>query len=402
MPSTYQLLLNGQAADADLYTAVSSLEVEESLDLPGAVQLTVPVGRTPSGDLIYVSDSRFQPLVNLAVVVTPAAGSSAGSPTAALGAAASALGIGGSGSPGSQCIFDGFILAHKLHLETGNVNSTLSVWGQDASWLMNLQENVKEWVDVTDADIANTIFGDYDITPADENLADDSPSHTESGHSLMQRATDIQFLRTLARRNGKICRVACADRPGKRTGYFATPKLDGTPSAVLSLNDPEAWTVGTLDLSWDATLATAVIARQALFTDSDEDGVSAGTSDSGLPLLGDRGLAAFTGKPMTVLVSAPVDSAGELSLRARSLLRESGWFVRCEGEADIARLGVVLRAGAVVSVVGIGAIHSGSYLVWSVRHTITPDAHKMKFVLVRNAVGPALNGGAGGLAGLAG
>jgi hypothetical protein len=218
----------------------------------------------------------------------------------------------------------------------------------------------------------------------------------------MQRATDIQFLRTLARRNGKVCRVACADQPGQRTGYFATPKLDGDPAAVLSLNDLQNWTVSALDLSWDATLATAVTARQALFTDSDEDGASGDTSDSGLKLLGDRALADFTGKSMTVLLAAPLDNAGELQLRARSLLRESGWFVRCEGESDIARLGVVLRAGAIVRIDGIGPLHSGRYLVWSVRHTITADAHKMKFVLVRNAVGPAPSGGAGGLAGLAG
>jgi phage protein D len=371
------------------------------MDLPGAVQLTIPVGTSPSGDLTYVSDSRFQPLVNLAVVATPGAGSAAGSPAAALGGAASALGLGGSGNPAAQCIFDGYILSHKIHLETGNTNSTISVWGQDASWMMNLTENVKEWLNVTDADVANSIFGNYGITPASDNLTDDSPSHTESGHSLMQRGSDIQFLRTLARRNGKFCRVFCADKPGNRTGFFAKPNLSGAPAAVLSLNDLQAWTVSALDLFWDATLATAVIARQSLFTDSDENGVSADTSDSGLTSLGSRGLAAFTGQPMTVFVSAPVDAAGELTLRAESLLRESGWFVRCEGEANVARLGVVLRAGSIVSVVGIGALHSGSYLVWSVRHTITTDAHKMKFVLVRNAVGPAPSGGAG-LAGLAG
>jgi phage protein D len=402
MPSTYQILLNGQATNADLYTAISSLDVEENMDLPGAAQLNLPVGRSEGGELTYVSDGRLQPMVNLAVVVTPAAGSSAGSPAAALGGAAAALGVGGSGSPGPQCIFDGYILTHKLHLETGTTNSTLSVWGQDASWLMNLKEKVKEWVDVTDADVANAIFGDYGITPSNDNTTDDSPSHTESGHSLMQRGSDIQFLRTLARRNGKVCRVACADKPGQRTGYFTKPKLDGDPAAVLSLNDLQTWTVSALDLSWDATLPTAVIARQALFTDSDENGVSADTSDSGLALLGDRKLADFTGKPMTVLLAAPVDDGGELSLRAQSLLRESGWFVRCEGEADIARLGVVLRAGLVVRIDGIGALHSGKYVVWSVRHTITADAHKMKFVLVRNAVGPAPSGGAGGLAGLAG
>lgn len=401
MPGSYQLLLNGQAADADLYTAVISLEVEESMDLPGAAQLTIPVGTTAAGDLTYVNDPRFQPLVNLAVVATPAAGSTAGSPAPALGQAASALGIGGSGGSSSQCIFDGYILSHKLHLETGNANSSLCVWGQDSSWLMNLKETVKEWINVTDADVANTIFGNYGITPSSDNKADDSPSHTESTHSLMQRGSDIQFLRTIARRNGKLCRVACADQPGKRTGYFARPKLDGAPSAILSLNDLKGWTVSALDLTWDATLPTAVIARQALFTDTDDKGIAADATDSGLAPLGSRGLAAFTGKAMTVLISAPVDSAGELSLRAASLLRESGWFVRCEGEADVTRLGVILRAGAIVSLTGIGTLHSGTYLVWSVRHTINADAHKMKFVLVRNAVGPVASGG-GGLSGLAG
>jgi phage protein D len=394
--SIYQILLDGKSADADLYTAVSSLEVEENLDLPAAVQLTLPVTRTDSGDLAYVSDSRFQPLVNLAVVVTPGSGTSSGS---TISAVAGALGGGSGSGPGAQCIFDGYILSHKVHLETGTTNSTVSIWGQDASWLMNLEEKVKEWVDVTDADVANSIFGDYGITPADDNTTDDSPSHTESGHSLMQRGSDIQFLRTLARRNGKVCRVACADKAGQRTGYFARPKLDGDPVAVLSLNDPEAWTVNAIDLSWDATLPTAVAARQALFTDNDEDGVSANTSDTGLPLLGDRGLADFTGKPMTVLLAAPVDDGGELLLRARSLLRESAWFVRCEGESDLARLGTVLRPGTVVRLDGVGALHSGKYLVWSVQHTITADSHKMKFVLIRNAVGPAPSAGSGGLAG---
>jgi len=402
MLSTYQLLLNGQSADPNLYTAITSLEVEENIDLPGAVQLTLPVARTDSGDLAYVSDGRFQPLVNLAVVVVPASASAAGSAASALAGAASALGVGGGGGPGPQCIFDGYILCHKLHLETGVTNSTLTVWGQDASWLMNLEEKVKEWADVTDADVANSIFGDYGITPSGDNQADDSPSHSDPAHSLMQRGSDIQFLRTLARRNGKFCRVSCADKPGQRTGYFATPKLSGDPAASLSLNDLQSWTVSALDLTWDATPATAVVARQAVLGDSDEDGVSADTSDAGLPALGDRQLADFTGKPLTVMLAAPADTAGELLLRARALLRDSAWFVRCEGETDVARLGAVLRVGAVVTLDGIGPLHSGRYLVWSVRHTITADAHKMKFVLARNAVGPAPSGGAGGLAALVG
>jgi hypothetical protein len=403
MPGTYQILLNGQPADQDLYTAVSSLEVEESMDLPGAAQLTLPIARSNDGDLVYVSDGPLGPLVNLAVAVTLGGGGAAGGVDGLAGAAGAAFG-GASTVSRTQCIFDGYVLSHKIHLETGITNSTLVVWGQDASWLMNLTEKVKEWVDVTDADVANAIFSDkdYGITPSDQNTADDSPSHTEGGHSLMQRGSDIQFLRTLARRNGKVCRIACADKPGKRIGFFAKPKFDGDPVVTMTVNDPENWTVSSLDLQWDATRPTSVIARQALFTDSDPDGVSADTSDSGFPLLGKRGLADFTGKPMTVLLAAPVDDGGELTLRAQSVLRESAWFVRCEGSADAERLGVILRAGMLVAISGIGTPHSGRYLVWNVRHTISPEAHSMRFVLVRNAVGAAPTGGAGGLAGLAG
>lgn len=375
MASTFRLLLDGTPADDDLYTALSALEVEENADLPGAIQLNLPVSRSAAGDLTYVSDSRFKPLANLAVVVTLEGKS-------------------------SECIFDGYVLSHKLHLETGTTAASLQVWGQDASWLMNLEEKVKEWVDVTDADVANAIFDDYGITPAPGNTDDDSPSHTEDGHSLMQRGSDIQFLRNLARRNGKLCRVVCADKPGKRTGYFVKARLDGDPVITLTLNDPDAWTVQALDIDWEVTRPTAVKASQALFNDDDEDGVSADTSDSGLALLDARRLADFSGKPMTVLLTAPVDNSGELTLRAQSLLREAGWFVRCEGEADASRLHAVLRAGTVVKIEGIGSLHSGKYYVWSVRHTITAEAHKMKFVLVRNAIGPQPSGGGGLLGGL--
>lgn len=372
MAGIFQLILNGTPADDGFYTQMSTLEVEENVDLPGAIQIKLPVTTNDSGDLTNVSDDRFQPFATLAVVAQQE-------------------------DQPDQCIFDGFVLSSKLHLQTGAVGSELQVWGQDASWLMNLEDKVKEWVDVTDASVANAIFGDYGITPADDNTGDDSPSHTESGHSLMQRATDIQFLRQLARRNGKLCRVACLDKPGERTGYFVKPALDGDPVATLALNDAAAANVSALDFEWDVARPSAVTASQALFTDSSEDGASGDSTDSGLAPLDERTLADFAGKPITTRLTVPVDDAGELTLRAQSLLRETGWFARCEGETDAGRLKAVLRAGTVVQVDGAGSLNSGKYFVWSVRHSFTPDAHKMRFTLVRNAVGPAA--AAGGLPG---
>jgi phage protein D len=248
---------------------------------------------------------------------------------------------------------------------------------------------------MTDAQVARQIFGEYKMTPSQENTDDDSPTHTEDGHSLMQRASDIQFLRSLARRNGKLCRVTCTDTPGTRTGYFARPNVKGSPVVTIDLNDPNKWNVDALDLSWEVTHPTEVKAGQALFNDSDSQGATVDQKDSGLDSLDARNLAAFSGKTMSVILTAPVDDAQELTLRAQSTLREAGWFVRCEGEADVSRLQAILRVGTVVLVNGAGALNSGKYFVWSVRHTLEKQSHRMRFVLLRNAVGmpPANSGG---------
>jgi hypothetical protein len=372
MPTTFQVLFNGTPADDSFYNSVASLEVEENADLPGAIQLSLPIG-TDNGDLSLVNDSRFAPFSNIAVVVTPPTGS-------------------------AECIFDGYVLTTKLHLERGVVSSKIEVWGQDASWLMNLEEKATEWVDVTDSDVAASIFGTYGFTPADDNSQDDSPAHTEDGHSLMQRATDMAFLRSLAKATGKLCRVTCADQAGVRTGYFARPNLDGDPVVTLNLNDPDSWNVGPLDLEWDATRPTSVTAGQVFLDNSD---ASVSETDSGLTPLDAQVLADFSGKTTSVLLAAPADSSDELTLRAQGLLEDANWFARCEGESDVARLQAVLRVGDVVAVDGIGSLNSGKYLVWSVRHTIGAESHKMKFVLVRNAMGPPPSN-SGGLMGMLG
>jgi len=388
MANAYQLTLGGQQADPTLYTLITSLEVEEGMDIPAALQISLPVTRSDKGDLAYVSDARFAPLAGIAVVAIAGGSGAQGVTTGASGAVASALG-GGSAPSANQCIFDGYVLSQKVRLETGVTNSTVKIWAQDACWLMNQTEKVREWADVTDANVAETIFGEYGVTPSDQNAADDSASHTADTHSLMQRGTDIAFLRMLARRGGKACRIACADKPGQRTGYFATPKLDGDPALTLTLNDPTNWTVDALDFEWDATRPTEVTARSALFSDPDTNAAVGDTSDSGLKNLSDRDLATFVGKPTSVMLTTAIDNAGDLTLRAKALLREAGWFARCEGEADAERLGVVLRPGMLAAVKGVGALFSGAWLVWSVRHKFTQEGHKMNFTLLRNGVGGA-------------
>jgi len=181
MSTLFDILIGGTAAK-DFDADVAELEVEENVDLPGAFSFTLPVSTTSAGDYDTVSDQRLAPLSNIAVIAQAADGE-------------------------THCLIDGYVLSQAIHLDTGTSKSTLKVWGQDASWLMNTTEKAREWVDVTDGAAANTIFGEYGVTPDPANLDDDSPAHTADGASLMQRASDAQFLRMLARRSGKLFRA---------------------------------------------------------------------------------------------------------------------------------------------------------------------------------------------------
>ena len=370
MSVTVLLGVGGQPVPAALYDAIAQLEVEESSDQPGALMMALPANPTSAGDLQFVGDGTFEPLTNVTLTVT--------------------MGTSGS-SP--QCVFDGYVLSWRLHLDRASTSSTAEVWAQDASWLMNVDDSVAEWSGQTDGQVANQIFGRYGFTPADGNLQNDSPIHSPSGHTLFQRATDLQFLRGLARRGGKLCRVGCTDTAGARTGYFVSPAVDGQPVTTISLTDPTSWTVDTLDFDWDVMRPTQVDSGQVDLTQSATSGSEVTTSSSGLDALGSRDYPTYRGQSSTLLLTAP-DDVPELGQRTAAVLAESGFFSRCTGEADAERMGIILRVGDVVTIQGAGSVQSGNWLVWNVRHRYSLGSWKMSFTLVRNAMGPASAGGA--------
>jgi hypothetical protein len=370
MSVSVQLTVGGTPVPSAFYDAVMQLEIEEGVDRPGTLMLRLPADRTSHGDLQFVGDGTFEPATSVAVTLTP-----------------------GKAGAVPQCVFDGYVLAWRLHLDRATTSSAIGIWAQDASWLMNLDDHVTEWSGMTDGEAANAIFASYGFTPAPGNLADDSPSHLPDGHTLLQRATDLQFLRGLARRNGKLLRVGCTSVPGLRTGYFVRPAVIGAPTTTISLVDQDQWTTDTLDFEWDVMRPAQVTASQVDFTQPGSAPVEVPSVSSGLSPLDQRSYPAYLGRASTLLLTAPADVA-ELSQRGTAVLAESGFFARCTGEAEVDRLGAVLRAGDVVAIAGAGNLHSGRWLVWEASHRFSPDGWRVGFTLVRNAVGPAAPGGA--------
>jgi hypothetical protein len=369
-----ELTVNKQPAGQEVYDAISQLEVEESSDQPGSLLLRLKARRTKYGDLQFVGDGTFEPMTNVALTI-------------------SYKSFGGHAVM-KQCVFDGYVLSWRLHLGAGNKPAaTIDIRAQDASWLMNLDDTIVEWRGLTDGEIANAIFAKYGFVPSSANTDHDSPPHTPDGHTMVQRATDLQFLRSLARRGGKLCRVACTDTPGLRTGYFVVPDVSSKPvTTILAGLNPFGLTA--LDFDWDVMRPTSVNATQIDLTQSSKRGTDVAADSSGLKALDSRDYSAYFGGSSTLQLTAPADLP-ELSQRTAAVLVESGFFARCTGHAVPGEIDAILRVGDLVSIDGAGNLLSGNWLVWQVRHTFSPDREQglrtstMAFTLLRNAVGPA-------------
>jgi phage protein D len=356
--------LDGTGVADSLYDMIDSIEVEENADRPGALQLRMPIARTESGELSAIHEAIAAPMANVALVAR----------------------VDGA-EP--ECLFEGFVLSQSIHVDAGLTAAYADVYAQDASWLLEQEFKSREWADVSDETVANRIFNEYGISPASENTQQAGSTHSAVGHTLMQCGSDHDFLRRLARRSGRYYRVVGSGSPPSRIGYFAKPNIGSAPVATLRPHDPDAANVDSLDITWDITRPTRVNARQALFTDASAEGADGGADSSGLSAMDELGLSDFAGAVVSTALSAPVDDSGDLKTRSQSTLQDAGWFVRCEGETDPGVLGRVLRTGTVVAIEGMGSMHSGNYFVWSVRHILSAERHRMRFVLLRNAVGPA-------------
>ena len=306
------------------------------------------------GDLPMLVDSRLDPGSELSILV-PVAGT-------------------------THCLVMGPVCGQQLHLRHGGAGSWLEVLGADTSVAMDRETKTTIWSDVTDSDTVSTILGAYGYTPDIEST---SAGHYERKHVLVQRDSDLRFVRRLARRNGCLFWVTC-DELGLETAHFKRPTLDGEAAAQLDINLASPG-IQVLDLTWDVERPTSVSGAQLdLNTKEELDGDVAATPQT---ILGSDSLQAITGDTRSVHLVAPVDDSGDLRARGEGVLIESDWFIRATCQTSLETLGKLVRAHTLVEVCGAGSRHSGSYYVAAVRHTIDAAAHMMDLTLIRNGWG---------------
>ncbi len=280
---------------------------------------------------------------------------------------------------GTLCLVKGPVYGQQISFEQGGSGSVLKVLGADSLIKMDREDKVVAWADLTDSAAVTSILSQAGLTPDVEAT---QAGHFELKHTLIQRETDLTFVRRLARRNGNFFWLTC-DEAGVETAHFKRPVLAGQAACdlVINLTDPVS-NVTALEINWDVERPTSADAAELDLNNKSD--ISGAVQRSPLSALGGTALSGIITDQRVVHVRAPVDDSGDLQARGEGALIEAGFFLRASGTTTLSSLGNILRSHTLVNLRGAGSRHSGLWFCAAVRHAIDASEHRMEFELIRN------------------
>lgn len=355
---TYTVKIDGRPADAALMGALLDIEVEQHCRLADMVRLRFAVAVDASGEAWSVVDEdRFKRLTRLRVEVAV-------------------------GSGKAEPLIEAYVVETHATFSNQPGASVLEVVGMDATVLMNLEQKVRAWPDMTDGDIARAIFGEHSLAPQVDAT---QPLRQQTERTVLQRGSDIQFLRMLAERNGCLCYVEVNPATGVAEGHFHPPRVDDPPQGVLSVNLGTATTVDRFASRYEMWRPTGARADNVQIASQADQ--SADVSAASHPGMGRQSTVGGEKPRHVLLAGTGLAETGELQTIAQAVVDRSAFAVHAEGELTTVTYGAVLHARHPVNVRGAGRQFSGTYLVQSVLHRIAPDSYTQSFTLCRNATG---------------
>lgn len=280
---------------------------------------------------------------------------------------------------GMDCLVKGPVSSQQIRLQHGGAGSQLEVRGNDSTIKMDREFKSEVWPNVTDGEaVTRILLQNAYLT----DVATTNGRHLETEHSLVQRSTDLQFIKRLARRNGFHFWITCDPLGITETAHFKRIPLEGSPEIELKINTADS-NLDSFDLSWDTERPTSVEGSQ--HNTRNQSTLSGDVQRSPQTTLGRLSLQDITGDVRSTSVAAPANDAGDMQARGEATLMESDWFIRANCRTSAQRLcSKVVRAHTLVKLVGAGSRHSGTYLVSSVSHSIDAAGHSMDVELLRN------------------
>ena len=278
---------------------------------------------------------------------------------------------------GLECLVQGPVFGQNIHLQHGGEGSYVTVQGADRSIMMDRTSKAMTWPNARDSDVVSAILATYAFIP---NVFPTAALHLELKHSLIQRGTDLQLIRKLAKRNGCHFWITC-DPAGIETAHFQRLPLP-SPPINLAINVPGN-NIDSFDIDWDVERPSVMDGMQLDL--STKTPIPGKVIAPFTPPLAPLNLQALSLPPFQIgHLSAPVDDVADLMARNESALAEASWFIRAHCNTSVHRLNQVVRANTIVNVSGIGIKFMGPWLVAAVTHKINAQAHLMELELIKN------------------
>ena len=385
----YEISFNDEPVDDDFYGDVVSLTVEENVALASTMRLRIALTQDNNGAWNYLDDSRLEMFTKVSVRIGfTGGGGLAGALSGALGGLA-----GGEGNDGLERVFDGYLTSVNGNWGSQPGSAHLEIEAMDTSVLMSLEEKVAVWANLADSDIVQQIVSGYGV-PIN---ADSTPTvHQENDTTIIQRASDIQFVRELAQRNGLEFYFETDKDSGEVNAFLRAPQLDGTPQPDLAIQFGLESNLKSFSARVAGQVPLSVKATQVDVKANSPN--SAQVGDTQLALLGDTDANELVGGPLgslvtpqevqgqMLLLATPTSDATELQTLAQAVRDEAAWLIAANGEINSDAYQTVLRPHRMVLVKGAGSRYSGKYYVTQVTHDLQADgSYKQKFEARRNA-----------------
>ena len=323
----------------------------------------------------------------------------------------------GLGSPDEQSasvkdvVFDGYITAVEPVFGVDRTSdSSLELSGLDAGCLMHLEERQRRFEGMPDSDIVKQIYSEYGFQVTGDSIEATTPVRDPNRGTMLQRGTDADFIRMLARRNGFEAYVERAPgdvkegaaAAGEVTGHFHRARPEAPAQPTLALTPHQAPTLIEMRARWEshrpaqiradhidersrrlksATITQPKFARMGKVGRGD---IIAGRLAAILPKRSDLVATGFAH------VDVPHDEM-EVTNLAWADFVATDWLVTATARVRASMYPQILRARRPVDVKGAGKLLDGTWYVKSVRHRWSWDDDHNEYELDTEIVRDALN-----------
>src|SRR5277367_3762515 len=176
----YTILIDDAPASLDLLDVIQEIEIEDHSEMADMLRMSVAIAvKDGCVGWSVIDDNTFQRLTKIRVSVNVGTGK-------------------------TEPLLEAYVTEANADFANQPGQSILNIVAMEATVLMNLLEDNKDWPNMADSDIAERIFRNYQFNPVVDQT---QPTWQENDYTTMQRGTDIQFLQALAKRNGYECYV---------------------------------------------------------------------------------------------------------------------------------------------------------------------------------------------------